>query len=205
MIELLAYTTEDGWAYVRTDRGIFLVRPPYARSAMTQGNEYAVEKAITMHGFIGSKEEFDDWRAVTAFLNDQVVAYRNAQAQIIPQPGDAGKELLEFAPPEVLQRFLERLRDEWLSVGRWQEAQDLLLPILGLPTVTHDEALTRVSRDLLEQSMRLQRQSDKRHQELASLDIPDDRFSLVNNRYNRVELNKYKEITEQHRPLMVAV
>jgi hypothetical protein len=53
--------------------------------------------------------------------------------------------------------------------------------------------------------MRLQRQSDKRHQELASLDIPDDRFSLVNNRYNRVELNKYKEITEQHRPLMVAV
>ncbi len=46
MIELLAVADEVGWAYVRCEKDVFLVRPPYTKSSRTLVDDQTVEKAV---------------------------------------------------------------------------------------------------------------------------------------------------------------
>jgi hypothetical protein len=206
MMNILAYAREDGWAYVDTGKGIFLVRPPYARSAMAKADDHAVEKAVSTHGFTALGKEFSDWKAITEFLNSGVVQYRNERGHPIPEAGEAGRQLLEFAPPDVLSRFLDRIEMEWLPAQEWENAQDLLLAMLQLPAVKSAPALYEKSTSLLTRCMKLQSEAAKRREALIEPQVPDRRFGLVYEHYDPDALTKYKDrITERTGSLMVRV
>src|SRR5208337_3905360 len=107
-----------------------LIRPPYSSGVASVLPEDCLEDAITRHGFSASAEEFASWEEVIAFLNQRVVAARRSLGMDTPGsiPGGA---ILEAAPTEVLEHFLDRVENELIPQGLFDGAEDLLLALLA--------------------------------------------------------------------------
>jgi|GEM_PF-2501050 len=144
MLELLAIAPEDGWALVRSGgRGVRLVRPPYTKNSAAFVSEDSVSVAVSKHGFLVPGPEhsrFSNWRELVAYLDGGIGAARGTQVSG-GLPDDAGEQLLEFAPPDVLREFLRRVEEELIPEGRWDHAENLLLKMLVLDSVCGDPGL----------------------------------------------------------------
>jgi len=136
MIELLAVAPEDGWAYVKEDAEVRLIRPPFTRSLSSIVSEQWVENAVSKHGFVRPGEHersFDDWPTLLQFLGKQMRSALTARDVEIAE--NAAERLLEFATPETLNRYLARIDAELIPNGRWDHAESLLLNMLCLPAL----------------------------------------------------------------------
>jgi len=148
MLEMLAIAPEDGWAYVRKDGQTWLLRPPYSHANASLVNEQAVQTAVQHYAFQACPKQFSDWNALVEFLNQQVVASRQAKGQ--PLPTDPiGPQLLEVAPTQVLAAYLDRIEAELLPHQQWDHAEQLLFDMLRVKAVSNDNALYQRTVDLL--------------------------------------------------------
>lgn len=150
MHEILAVASEDGWAYVRTDNLIKLIRPPYSPSTTQNVTKSEVEKAILTQGFEAPvpNRQFTDWSSLIGFLRDQIVAARAQWGRPLPNAG-IGEAALALAPPDILVSFLDRVERELLP-GELDHAQKLLISILKQPQVTREEGIHQRTVALLE-------------------------------------------------------
>ena len=150
MLELLAVAPEDGWAFVRSESGVVLVRPPYRRSTMVDASNEAASSAVLRYGFSPPSDvtSFDDWRDLISFLVDKV---RESRAETVRELSDSGigAQALEFAPPEVVSSFLDRIERELLPEREWGHAVRLLEALFKLPAVRTDIELSRRGVELL--------------------------------------------------------
>jgi hypothetical protein len=153
MLELVAISREDGWAYVRTDTGIRLVRPPYAQWSTTPVSEAAVEPAILNHGFTSVQRQFSQWKEVIEYLNGEICAARDATGQQLPENG-LGEQMLAFAPDDILMGFLERVDRELLPNGEWRSAEKILMAMLKLERIRQNMELGERTVVLLERAQR---------------------------------------------------
>ena len=64
-----------------------------------------VEKGVTRHGFSACERGFADWRELVDFLNEEVRKSREARGEQIVREG-LGAQMMQFAPVDVLDRFL---------------------------------------------------------------------------------------------------
>jgi hypothetical protein len=153
MLELLAMALEDGWAYVRSDDEIRLVRPPYTRRSSWIVSREAVNDALSRQGFVrppAERREFAGWRELIAFLEEQIVAARRIAGAAALEDG-IGEQLLDFAPPEVLRRFVERVRVELIPGCKWEHAENVLLKMLSLRSFREAPGLSEEAVGLLQQ------------------------------------------------------
>lgn len=170
MLELLALAAEDGWAYVRHNENVQLVRPPYSRNSSTTVSPDCVATAVARFGFAippVEQRRFPDWQALIAFLNAEVVHARSDRGQPLPA-GDVGQELLAFAPPETLRQFLDRVESELLPANRLEHAASLLGNMLKLPVVRCDDGLYNRATDLFQRVFDRQSQRTRERQGLAA-------------------------------------
>ncbi|MCY2990110.1 MAG: hypothetical protein NTY19_19885 [Planctomycetota bacterium] len=192
MLKLLAVAPEDGWAFVRTGESIWLVRPPYSRSNTSPVSERVLEKGVTRHGFSACERGFADWRELVEFLNEEVRKSREARGEQIVREG-LGAQLLQFAPDDVLGRFLSRVETELLPAGSWEPAERLLIDMLRLPQVRQNPGiLARVS-DLLGRTVKARKDSEARGQNLFEDDDIVAQCPALKQRYNSdalVEFNR---------------
>jgi hypothetical protein len=166
MLKVLAIAAEDGWAFVRTDDDIRVVRPPYWHSNTSSTSEYSVQAAIARHGFSPCDEQFADWEGLTAFLNEKVRASRLARGEEIRRRG-LGAEILQFAPANVLESFLSRVETELLPPGDWDSAERLLHDMLKVPEVRKNDSLFSRVCDLLVRVADGRRNSNVVREEIA--------------------------------------
>ena len=163
MLKVIALR-EDGWAFVLTDAGVLLVRPPYSSSNSTSVSQSAVELGVARHGFSLLEEQFPDWGELIAFLNRCVRKARAARGEKIASAG-LGAGIMKFAT-EVLSGFLHRVEMELLPAGSWDIAERLLVDMLALPGIQCDSALlTRVS-SLLSRTLDARKNADMAREEL---------------------------------------
>lgn len=147
MLELLALAPADGWAFVRSDGRIRLVRPPYDQTASSTVTERVVETAVLNHGFnrLGETKHFDSWQEFIGFLNSTVREARSPEELGL----GSGRRMLEYAPPDVLSGFLDRVERELVLSHKWVAALSVLAAMLELPRVRQDATLCARAADLV--------------------------------------------------------
>ncbi len=203
MLTLLAVASEDGWAFVRTDESILLVRPPYSHSNCRKVGEHAVEEGVTRHGFSACERDFADWRELIRFLNDLVRKTRDARGEQIVRQG-LGAQMMQFASDDVLDKFLGRVETELVPSGSWEPAERLLIDMLKLPQVRQNSSLlARVSK-LLGWTVEARKDTEARRQELIEDDDISAQYPALGQRYDVHELAEYNRRVREKASVLFA-
>ena len=145
MLELIAVAPEDGWAFVRKDDRVWLIKPPYTVNAKIEVSGRAVDKALSDHGFHAAEGTFDGWRKLVIFLEQQVVANS-------PEPlptADKVRRLLRHAPAKVVEMYLDRIESELIPHWEWDGAFLLLSEITALDTLRDSPHVHQRTAELL--------------------------------------------------------
>ncbi|MEO5349661.1 MAG: hypothetical protein H7836_08455 [Magnetococcus sp. YQC-3] len=151
MLELVAMAAEDGWAFVRTQDGLCVARPPYQGWSKEMATEEMLEQAICQHGFREAGGQFPDWSALIRHLKEAQVATWQATGDD-PFTGQEIEELVHELSAEELEReFLDRVEQELLPAARWEAAERLLTKLLGMRVVRQSDPLNDRTCALLRQ------------------------------------------------------
>ncbi len=136
MLELLAYAPEDGWAYIREDGEVRLVRPPYTFSTSQIADEHAMETAIQRFGFFppDKKRTFSSYHELINFFKKEIVRSWKESGKELPETVDLQRSL-KLSSVEVLTRFLDKIEKELLPTQKWEHAKNLLTNMLTIPKV----------------------------------------------------------------------
>ena len=170
MLRLEALSPAEGIGIIRVDHTLRLIRPPYLSQDTPVLAENALEDAILRHGFSASTEQFGSWEDVITFLNQQAVDVRRSMGQTIPESIN-GKDILDVAPLDRLNSFLDRIEQEIIPQRLFDQADEFLLSLLASSASTrHPETGSRAVR-LLQRNTNARKQSEARVSELANRDI----------------------------------
>lgn len=165
MIEMLAAALRDGWAFVRSDQRVRLVRPPYRTSFCPEVSDETVDKAVLSHGFTPIKESFEDWPSLIKYLEDQLVETRRSAGY--PEPDIENlRNLVAKAPAKVLHKCLDQVEEEFLPKGEFIAAESLVTQMLRSHLLRADDQLSERALSLLG---RCQQAQQDRRVELGSL------------------------------------
>ncbi len=165
MLEILAASLRDGWAFVREEKRVRLVRPPYRTAQCAEVSQETVQKAILTHGFTPLDKSFDAWPSLIKYLEDQLVETRKAAGY--PEVDlEKVRNLVGKAPNKVLQDYLHRVEKEFLPNGEFNAAESLLAQMLRSASVRADDQLYERVISLLDRCNKAQQD---RRAELGSL------------------------------------
>ena len=140
MLKLEALSPAEGIGIVRFGEGLRLVRPPYTHADSPLLREESLLDAILRYGYFASHEEFSNWAALVDFLNQKAVESRRALGKEIPD-SIAAREILEMAPVDVLNRFLNRVENELIPHRSFDHAEAFLLALLTSGVMSRSPAL----------------------------------------------------------------
>jgi hypothetical protein len=153
MLKLLASAPGDGWAFIKKDQRVVVIRPPYQQWTLTAVPEGTVEKALQHHGFVAQDRTFADWDSLIAHLREQFLAVRRDQGLKVPDTEEL-RSILHLAPAYLLAAFLDRVEMELLPQREWESAMELLTYLLGVEAVKTDSDLYNRTVQLLHESQR---------------------------------------------------
>lgn len=149
MLELLAVSFTDGWAFVRKDDRLLLLRPPYRTSNLLVVDESVLKRSIAEYGFEAASQEFDDWPALLALMRNEL---SRVHSSLLGNMTEAAvmAELLRDATQTVIEEYLDRIRTDLIPRHRWIIALDLLRLLVRAEAVkVHPQLLGHVV-DLME-------------------------------------------------------
>jgi hypothetical protein len=201
MLELQALAAEDGWAFVKSGNKTLLVRPPYERAQMVEVTADAVARAIGAHGFQAASQVFTDWDQLIGHLRSELVR-TNRERPTVDRPV---RRLLQLAPREIIERYLDRVAQELIPQGHWSSAIEVVEELLELDRVIADAELRRRASDLLKAAVAGFRRQNEARMTLASqaADIVG-RFPRTSRRYGERPVQNYLEKVRRHRVLTMA-
>ncbi|MBF0509858.1 MAG: hypothetical protein HQK57_13155 [Deltaproteobacteria bacterium] len=128
-IELLAYFDLDGSAIVKIDFELLLVRPPFEKRHTIKINETMLDKAVLRFGFFSTEKMFPDWETLIQFLNAQVAEAHKARGVDLSKV-DVSQDIIDLAPPEILDRYLDRIERELIPARRFDHAESVLMAMI---------------------------------------------------------------------------
>ena len=198
MLRLLAASHGDGWAYVRSLDGVYLVRPPYTKANRARVDDRTIQKAVATYGFCADERPFPDWKALISYLNQKVAESRRLDDEEVAQRS-LGEEYLQVAPPEDLHHFLDRLERELLPDRKLDQAERVLLGMLRIPDIRGNQELVARALDLLETVARERREAGESRRRLLEEGNHIDSVSpRADRRYGRERLTAYcRQIADQ--------
>lgn len=143
MIQLLAIAPEDGWAFVRSEGRILLLRPPYGKRRHPSVEEGTVARAVAVEGFEAADQVFPDWLALFTFLEERFLAGRKPlPAALAPE---SVERILRHAPGSALEKLLNRIEHEFLPGQHWDAAGELLARFLAVNAPAVDSLRPRAA------------------------------------------------------------
>jgi hypothetical protein len=165
MLRLIAAAFSDGLAFVREDKKILLIRPPYKRAGSSVVSEGIAEKAVTQYGFTATENEFINWTELIEFLRDKIVAQQIAAGHEIPARGVANG-LLQHLPEESIVRLLDRVENELIPGGEYEAAIDFTSSIGALEIWMQNHKICKRVNKILLRCIQLKENMEKRRNEL---------------------------------------
>jgi hypothetical protein len=188
--KLEAISPMEGIGILRNDSKLRLVRPPYRLSDCPTLPENALEDAILRHGFFASQQEFPSWEKAIVFLREKV-----RESRTIPET-IPNEDIINAAPLEVLQVFLERVETELIPKGAFDHAESFLLALLTNSVTTEHAHIKNRAASLLKQNNEARKQIQSAASEIAAHDL---RFPSIKER-DQIETSAHiaERIKEQH-------
>lgn len=149
-LKIVALAPQDGWAFVRENENLYLLRPPYTASGKIDCTAKEVEEAILKYGFFSVDHPFSHYSELIRFIKDEYVR-TNKENGIDTPTTDELKELLRYASEDVLSGFLNRAETELIPGGKIEAAESLALDIMKLDKVVgnkklHDHAVSIIDK-----------------------------------------------------------
>jgi hypothetical protein len=206
MLRLLALSPEDGWAFVALETGeIRRLRPPYRQTDAIPVSNDAIGVAVTGHGFSATEQDFPDWASLINYLRSEISAAIERRGGLISLD-EIRSGLLETAPANVIEGFLDRVENEFLPKRLYAEASNLLTNLLATKQIESSKDLYNRTLSLLLRTERERNRTTIAMRDLALEGVvTDERFPHAANRYGTDELRSYcDEMRRRHQPLAFA-
>lgn len=140
MISLIAADFANGWAFVQREGEILLIHPPYHRTSLSIVSNEILQKAVATYGFTATDECFECWDAVIDYLKGKLVDYHKALGYGEPD-SDTIAEMLQYAPPEILEEYLGRITAEMFPNREFKPAIQLLKRMISLEGIQNNPTL----------------------------------------------------------------
>lgn len=99
-IKIIAMAPYDGWAFIEREKKIFLLKPPYISSELSEVSEKLVENAVCTYGFEECDITFDSMNGVIRFVKDQFVESRKELGIDVPSSEEL-RDLLKYSNDDV--------------------------------------------------------------------------------------------------------
>lgn len=148
-IEIVAFDPHDGWAFITKEKEIFLLRPPYISSNMTEVSKKVVENAIRLHAFDECGLTFDNIGGVIGFLKEEYIKTKKEQGIDVPT-SEQLREFLQYATEDVLSEYLMRAQKELIPQKRFDVAESIALSLLKLEKVKNNSELENMAIEIIE-------------------------------------------------------
>ncbi len=147
-IKVIAIAPDDGWAFIKGEDGISLLRPPYIASNQIRVTEKDVEIALGLHGFEECDSSFDSLKEVIGFLKDKYVEAMKNRGVDLPSL-DELKDLLKYATDDILLEYLEKAEKELIPEGKFAVASSIALDIMELEKAGQNPQIYRMAVDVV--------------------------------------------------------
>ena len=147
---LEAFSPADAVAIVQTGQRLRLIRPPYRQSNAIELPNSAIQDAVINHDFHVCGRQFENWETIIAFQNQQLADYRQKHGHPVAETLDS-LEILEVAPLEVLQGFLDNVENQLIPQGQLEHANNFLFALLESGASKANPDLTIKAGKLLKQ------------------------------------------------------
>lgn len=129
MIKLLAFLPLDGSAIIERESALFFICPPYKKQNLKSIEKKVLDKAILRHDFCAADQFFETWEALISFLDNKVSEVRLQQGQNLAEI-NLGREIIDCAPPEILDRYLDKIEHELIPLQRFEHADAVIKAML---------------------------------------------------------------------------
>jgi hypothetical protein len=139
-LKIVALAPYDGWAFVRENDNLFLLRPPYTVSSRDRCSPKELAEAVSKHGFNSVDRSFGSYSELIQFVKDEYIKANKDNGKVVPTVEEL-KELLNYASEDVLLGFLEKAEKELLPEGKIEAAESLILDLMKLDKVIKNKNL----------------------------------------------------------------
>lgn len=129
MIKLLAFLPLDGSAIIERESAIFFICPPYEKQKLQRIERKVLDKAILRHDFCVADKCFETWDALISFLDAKVHEARLQQGQNLSEM-NLGCEIIDCAPPEILDSYLDKIEHELIPFQQFEHAEAVIYAML---------------------------------------------------------------------------
>lgn len=178
-IEIIAFDPYDGWAFITKEKKIFLLRPPYISSNMTEVSKKVVENAIRLHVFDECDLAFDNIGEVIGFLKEEYIKAKKEQGIDVPT-SEQLREFLQYATEDVLSKYLMRAQEELIPQKRFDVAESIALSLLKLEKVKNNSELGNMAIEIIEKC-----RNEKEKVKNLEMEISKDREEIWEKRFPR--------------------
>lgn len=186
-VELIAIDREDGRGIIKENEKYFIVRPPFRSKDKIEIFEKDVERALFQHGFESIECESQSIADVVSFLRKEYIRFHKRQDQELPKPEEL-KKLLEFAPDDLLFKYITRVREDFLLKKKYGIAETLALELLETEKVRSRPDLISEVLQILKECKEYKEQ--KRMNAVASPPDLNIRFPEAAERYSSQAMQK---------------
>lgn len=154
-LKIEAYSPPEGVALVRdAQQCLRLIRPPYRNRQSPILAETAVREAVEKHGFFACSQTFAGWPTLIDFLNGEVVRARAQAGLALPEETPV-QELLQLAPPDIIESFLHRVATELIPQRQFEHAEKFLIALLQAQPEKHGKRAADLLNDCRDAQKRL--------------------------------------------------
>lgn len=129
MIKLLAFLPLDGSAIIEREDVLFFVYPPFEKQNLQPIERKVLDKAILRYDFCAANECFETWDLLISFLDAKVHEARLQQGQNLSEI-NLGREIIDCAPPEILNRYLDKVEHELIPFLQLEQAEAVIYTML---------------------------------------------------------------------------
>lgn len=186
MIKLLAFLPFDGSAIIKLKGSLFFVFPPYEKQNLQPVERRVLDKAILRFDFCAADECFETWDSLISFLDAKVHEARLQQGQNLSEIS-LGREIIDCAPPEILNRYLDKVEHELIPFLQLEQAEAVIYTMLesdNLSKTIRNRAIELSKRITHQRKMCFDKRSELLH---------DD--SIFESLQNRGEMQNAKKLT----------
>lgn len=135
-LNLIAIAPFDGWAYVKDNGAVYLIKPPYNIANKVLAGEEQKDKAVAKYGFYECNETFDYYAQLTGFLKERYKELNKAIGRNVePVSTDEILKFINNLPADKIREFADKIKSDFIEAEKYADAIKLIGDVLNIDKV----------------------------------------------------------------------
>ena len=141
-LNLIAIAPFDGWAYVKDNGAVYLIKPPYNIANKVLAGEEQKGMAVAKYGFYECNETFDSYPQLTGFLKERYKELNKAIGRNVePVSTDEILKFINNLPADKIREFGDKIESDFIEAEKYADAIKLIGDVLNIEKVKNDKTL----------------------------------------------------------------